>query len=277
MLEFEAAQFYWAVNAIDSIRSHYGERGLISGRKQADGSIVVSAIDPVAISMLHTMIGNLRSSLKELGAEVTLLIVDELEDEVVSNLPTYEGVRRIVDQIDATLRRELKTVRLIVVERHDRDLYEQSGPAFGANFAGGFGSAEFDVEEAGKCLALGRSTASAYHSLRVLEAAVYALSRCLGLPDPIKGADRTWGKMLGLVRDSLEARWPARGGRMAGDARVFDEIYGALAGMQNPYRNSTMHLASKYTPEEARHIYDLVKGLMKRVAARMDEQGNPKA
>jgi len=261
MLEFKAAPFYWAVNSIDAIRSHYGERGLSSSTKHPDGSLTISAMDAVALSLLNTMVGNLRASLKELGTEVTLLMVDELEEEAASALPTYEGVRSIVDQIDATLRRELKTVSLLVVERHDRELYQPSAPAFGPDFASGFGSAEFDVEEAGKCLALGRSTASAYHSLRVLEAAVYALSRCLGLPDPIKGADRTWGKMLNLVRDGLEHRWPAKTGRMTGDAKIFDEIYGALAGMQNPYRNSTMHLASKYTIEEARHIYDLVKGL----------------
>ena len=58
---------------------------------------------------------------------------------------------------------------------------------------------------------------------------------------------------------------------------MFDEAYGALAGMQNPYRNSTMHLDDKYTPDEARHIFEVVKGFMARLAVRMDEQGAPLA
>jgi hypothetical protein len=62
---------------------------------------------------------------------------------------------------------------------------------------------------------------------------------------------------------------------MSGDGKIFDEIYGALSGMQNPYRNATMHLDQKYTCEEAGHILEAVKGLMARLAARMNENGEP--
>lgn len=41
--------------------------------------------------------------------------------------------------------------------------------------------------------------------------------------------------------------------------------------------NATMHLDQKYTNEEATHIFDLVGGLMKRIASRCDEIGEPKA
>jgi hypothetical protein len=38
-----------------------------------------------------------------------------------------------------------------------------------------------------------------------------------------------------------------------------------------------MHVESKYTDEEAEHILVAVKGFMKKLASRMDEEGNPKA
>jgi hypothetical protein len=47
--------------------------------------------------------------------------------------------------------------------------------------------------------------------------------------------------------------------------------------MQNPWRNSTMHLDQIYTPEDARHVFDVIGGFMKKIAYRMDEDGNPKA
>ena len=42
---------------------------------------------------------------------------------------------------------------------------------------------------------------------------------------------------------------------MSGDAQLFDKLHGA-----------TMHLAEKYTAPEALHIFELVKGLMQKIA-----------
>jgi hypothetical protein len=36
-----------------------------------------------------------------------------------------------------------------------------------------------------------------------------------------------------------------------------------------------MHLDVKYTAPEALHIFELVKGLMQKIASKMDENGNP--
>jgi hypothetical protein len=41
--------------------------------------------------------------------------------------------------------------------------------------------------------------------------------------------------------------------------------------------NPTMHVESKYTDEEAEHIFIAVRGFMKKLASRMDESGQPLA
>jgi hypothetical protein len=64
---------------------------------------------------------------------------------------------------------------------------------------------------------------------------------------------------------------------MSGDGRFFEDVHGTLAAMQNPYRNSTMHLDQKYTVGEASEIFITVRGFMRKIAARMDEEGNPLA
>jgi hypothetical protein len=64
---------------------------------------------------------------------------------------------------------------------------------------------------------------------------------------------------------------------MSGDGRFFEEAYAALAAMQNPYRNATMHLDQVYTEEGARDLFNIVGGFMKRIADRCDENGDPKA
>jgi hypothetical protein len=45
--------------------------------------------------------------------------------------------------------------------------------------------------------------------------------------------------------------------------------------MQNPLRNAIMHLDQKYTQEEAKRIFEVVRGFMTRIAIRMDEGGLP--
>jgi hypothetical protein len=64
--------------------------------------------------------------------------------------------------------------------------------------------------------------------------------------------------------------------RSGGDGELFETAYAALAGMQNPWRNSTMHLDQVYTPDDARHILEIVGGFMRKLASRMDENGDPK-
>lgn len=60
---------------------------------------------------------------------------------------------------------------------------------------------------------------------------------------------------------------------MSDDGEFFDNAYAALAAMQNPWRNATMHLDQQYTQEEARNILEIVRGFMRRLASRMDEDG----
>ena len=78
-------------------------------------------------------------------------------------------------------------------------------------------------------------------------------------------------------QDKIEAKWPKSTGRMDDEAKFFDSVIGSLAAMQNPYRNSTMHFDAKYTQDEAEHISLLVKGIMSKIASRMDEDGLPLA
>lgn len=156
-------------------------------------------------------------------------------------------------------------------------LFEPTAPLFGPAFQTGFSGLMYEIDEGAKCLALGRSTAAAFHFIRCMEGGITALSRCLGIPDPTKGSDRSWMKLLDALDKAIKLKWPKSSDRFTGDGRFFEEAHATLAAIQNPYRNSTMHLDQKYTEEEARHIMEMVKGFMRKIASRMDENGDPKA
>ena len=139
-----------------------------------------------------------------------------------------------------------------------------------------FPSLSDEIREAGMCLALGRSTAGAFHLLRCLEAVLRAVSRCLRIPDPVKAGDRNWGKALTGIEAEIDRRWP-KSSRTSGDGVQMEKLHTSLAAMKNPYRNATMHLEIKYTESEARHLMEITRGIMESVAARMDENGQPLA
>ncbi|MCW5773759.1 MAG: hypothetical protein KIT16_19110, partial [Rhodospirillaceae bacterium] len=106
-----------------------------------------------------------------------------------------------------------------------------------------------------------------------------SIADCLGIPPPVKAADRNWGKILEKIKDEMQRRntsAPAAWSNPA-DRDFFAEAYVSLDAVRVAWRNTTMHVENKYSPEEAEHILVAVRGFMKKVASRLDEQGQPRA
>jgi hypothetical protein len=182
-----------------------------------------------------------------------------------------------VEFMTEVLSHELGETRVLVVETAKHRYYEPKEPLFGKKFSDRFVFAAFELDEAAKCLALGRSTASVFHLMRMMELGVRAVSRCLQISDPIQPADRSWGPILKKVRDGIDNKWKTVAQRSVGDGNIFDGLYASLDAVKNPWRNSTMHPANKYTDEEAEHIFVAVRGFMMKLADRCDENGLPYA
>jgi hypothetical protein len=71
----------------------------------------------------------------------------------------------------------------------------------------------------------------------------------------------------------IEIKYPTAADRSSGDGALF--LHASLDAVRNPFRNTTMHVEKKYTDDEAEHILALVKGFMKKLASRCDENGHP--
>ena len=227
-------------------------------------------------SVIEGKLSKLIEQLEVMNLEMTVLSARRLLKHVLNTDITVNQCKDYLIQTRDRLTDEIGSTYLIVLNREEMFLYEEGSPHFGNIVTTSFPSITYDINESAKCLALARTTASAFHSIRCLEAAIRAISRCLRIPDPTKAADRNWGKMLDLVKQALLRHWPTSSDRLYGDGQIFDELYASLASIQNPWRNATMHLDQKYTGEEAKDIFYTVGGLMKRVASRCDEEGEPK-
>lgn len=226
-------------------------------------------------------------TLGDIAATAELPIIEnctgELIDELNRATTSSDGKKRVfpaehiirtlgaLNRVQEGCRQELRTRLALIVDNRAKKLWEPREPLFGTDFKTKFVSAEYDLDEAAKCSALGRSTAAVFHLMRIMEIGLGAVHSCLGINVQLVGNDRNWGNILNRIRDEIKRR-----GKWS-EHDLFQEMYALLDAVKDSWRNTTMHVEKKYTPEEADRIFNVVHGFMAKVASRMDEQGEPKA
>ena len=244
-------------------------------------------MSPMAHSSLRRDLEAFHDGAKTTGLLVTAGIAGKARDHFMEagvsgearilSLEDLEQFRHLLDSMMECLEQEAAVTVAMILPPEMACMFEATTPIFGVDVAAKFPGIQYDTSETGKCLALGRSTAAVFHSMRCLEAGISAISRCLAIPDPTKGADRNWGALLGKIKTAIDGRWVGSASRMGGDGEFFEGLYAVLVALRNPYRNATMHLDQKFTEDESKHLTEMVKGVMQKIASRMDENGLPLA
>jgi hypothetical protein len=184
---------------------------------------------------------------------------------------------RAANMISTTLETEM-ALRLFFFIPPDRaKYYEPDEPIFGTDVQTKFASGTYELDEAAKCFAFRRSTAVVFHLMRLMEIALGAVSKCLAIPPATRGGERNWGSILSKIKAETDRRNTSAGWTQAGDRELFADLFVSLDAVRVAWRNATMHVENKYNMEEAEHIFVAVRGFMKKLASRMDEQGAPQA
>jgi hypothetical protein len=256
------------LRVVGNIDKHYEEFSTLRDGRRWSAEKQISDDDRSAFTVIY---GNIEELCRRFE-----LVASSASLKKMLESTTYGDFFALGAEFSGRLKDELNERLIFVLSLSEGE--KASSPQMGWEDAvNQFPSAIYDIEESTLCLALERCTASVFHSICSLEAAIRALSRCLGIQDPTKAAGRNWGAMLKTVKSEIDLRWPSSTNRLSGDAEFFDSAYAALASMQNPWKNATMHLDQKYTLEEAAHLHEIIRGFMRKIASRCDENGDPKA
>jgi hypothetical protein len=280
MLEFYAAKFLAAHSQVAGI-------GGFASHSNNDGG-GFGLVEPA----WQEHIGHataLSSSLAELGLTVSKAAADRIitalskspgQHHQIGTVHVYskQETQQLTYLISETCQRisdELGSRFLLSIPAEKAPFYTGKKTTFRGDVPAKFPSLQYEIEEAGKCYALGRSTACVFHAVRALEAGLRAFARCLGIPDPTTGSQRNWQYILDQLKKEIDRRWPKPAARFTGDGKDFEFLYAGLAAMKNPYRNSTAHLDAVYTEDNATYFLDVIGGFMSALASRMDEQGQP--
>lgn len=133
---------------------------------------------------------------------------------------------------------------------------------------------------AAKCIALAQPTACVFHLMRVLEIALGIFStKGLKLPDPTSDWERSWGKVLGPIKDTIDynnrpktapAGWKPLPNWKA-NKPFYENGYAFFEAVRSPWRNSTMHVARDYNETQAMDIFNPTGTLMRHLATRLKE------
>jgi HEPN domain-containing protein len=135
-----------------------------------------------------------------------------------------------------------------------------------------FPTAVSEMDEAERCLLFDRSAACVFHVMRAVEVALKAAWHTLGLHPP-KLAD-SWGQLLKPIDEQLAV--PPKNPNLDWQANLpfFSELVFDIRAAKRRYRDTTMHVESTYTTEEAKAVLSAVVTMIRHAAKRLDQDGN---
>ncbi len=178
-------------------------------------------------------------------------------------------ISKDVQQAHKAISKELNTTLFMRIPA-DRRAYYNKPELLGDKVAQAFPSAAFDVAEAGKCLATGRSTAAVLHLMRVVEVGLRALAVAIN-PSADVQANPTWDAVLQRGDREIAKRAADQSPEWRERAAFYTEAIANLRAVKAAWRNPTMHVERKYTDEEAVDVFNAVKAFMRHLATQVRE------
>lgn len=169
-----------------------------------------------------------------------------------------------IEQLNRRFREDLQGLKFYFVRDDLVSYYVESKP-FGDEVFQSFWSANDDLVEAGKCLALGRSTACVMHLMRAAEVALKALAKACGV-----GVQNDWGSYLREINKALTAKLQASGKRSP-EEQFYSEAATIFERLKVAWRNPSMHVEKSYTEERAKEIYAATRAFMQHLAPKISE------
>jgi len=156
---------------------------------------------------------------------------------------------------------ELQSKLFLFIPAEHADYYKRE-QQFGLEAETRFPSAIDDISESGKCIAVGRFTASIFHLMRVMEVGVQEFGAKLKVT---LATEKTWGEIIRRIDDQLAAM-PFKTPKQKKIKTPLMEAAVYLHHVKDVWRNPTMHPKNTYTEEEAVRVFSNVKHFIQHLA-----------
>ena len=266
MQEFNSGKFIHAVRAMTSLHS-------AAVFVENDNALVVPAKNH---KEFHDYIDFLIKDLEKHGLTTALVsakkvkeLLDGAENVTVKNRKmvmwqhmekTY--LKKRCDELGSRIADELDAKKLLIISPDSIGYYEDALNKW-KPVTDKHPSLIEDIDEAGKCIALGRSTAGVFHLMRIMESGVKLFGSALSISD---FEEKQWNKILQDIGNEIEKRWPSHGKKLSTvekkERQKHNEAMSYLKSVKLAWRNEVMHPKDTYTLEEAQNIYSTALAFM---------------
>lgn len=161
---------------------------------------------------------------------------------------------------------ELRAVKCALIPAKMLPFFEQE-KLFGDAVHDGFEEARYDIKSAGNCIAADLNTAAVFHLMRVAELGLRKLAKSLKVVLPCDIEFATWGDVTKAIDDELK-RIKSTPKTKARDKKLqrCSELLLDIRAFQYLWRDPVMHARSRYDADQARSVFNHIRGFMQTVA-----------
>jgi hypothetical protein len=227
---------------------------------------------------LVKLVSDIEVSCKDLDLPVTVAKIWRIANILTNERVAIQEIKGELKHLNEVMQDEVKTKLFLSISPNAAALYTNPHP-FGEAVSVAFPSALYDIQEAGKCFACERYTASVFHCMRSVEyiMRVFAWDRRAttvknGKEYPIDMA--TWEEIIKALTDEVGkiSNWPRTRGEVRTQALEFyNSSMEEFRAMKDAWRNHIMHSRRSYIAEDASQVMEHVKRLSKTLATRISE------
>ncbi|MGO9118768.1 MAG: hypothetical protein ACLQPD_14315 [Desulfomonilaceae bacterium] len=171
-----------------------------------------------------------------------------------------------VRDLSVSLERELSKKLVMFLPENKIGYFDGSKNLFSIKVRESFPSANIDMDEAAKCFALERYTASVFHSMRIMEAGLNEMGESLNLE-----VGKNLENALQDIQEKIDfcSRTPTSAWK---DVQSFySEAVSHIANLKDAWRNYTMRIKQHYDEPGSMGILNSVSDFMRHVAKKLHE------
>lgn len=209
-------------------------------------------------SVISGSLSELTVQCETMGLNATLAQIERVQNIVRAPPINISMFTSALMEINSRLNDELAARYLYCLDSN-RVAYIQSNQ-FAPIVSERFPDAIPDMDEAAKCYAFERPTASIFHLMKVTEYALNEIAALLEIPDH----NPTWEPIIRKIDAELKADYKDR--KYKGNQDLLANVSTHLHAVKVAWRNKTMHVERINTMEHAKEIYDATCGLMRYLA-----------
>ena len=265
LIEFNPVIFTSLIALLKSIE----EQGKALKRLTGDSTVPHLHLDTIKKQLSNTL-PLLKKICSDQGMKES---ADSLQDIIYSfeRVDLYDTSIRIGSTV-LLIYRQLEERYFFGISTENSDLYQKEF-TFGTDGLIEFQVLNNDMAEAAKCYALGRCTASVFHSMRALEVCLKALAAYLKIPD-FKVDLPSWTAVETKVKEEIEVLHTSTKTKKANEELKFlGEISNEFTNFRIAYRNYLTHGKEEYGHEKAKKIKDSVSDFLGRLLEEINKNG----